>query len=353
MTIAADLQQRAIEFARSGNFGQEAFELNRELTRVAPANEGAWTRLARCGLESGQLDEATAALDVVLGLNPQNTIARSLQVEVSKRRAGAAAAAAAVAAVKVPKAKAVRAAKPKRDKGVAPVAAFTRQEFQTLGHLEPAPAMDVLGPRIESLLMAVNERSFAEKAVETRHRAGRPGVRLFRRDSFHSGAAGQIFAFQYGGRWEPQIHVAFTAATHPASGGRDSLRAGIGFSLAHDDKDPEGHGRVLAFFAQFQQLVASDWRHFLTEWLSKDNGFVQFGHDQPPQTAVPPADAVDALVSLEDPAAAGWVFCGRWLFADTQQDADTLGDAAHLVKWIEQTFDDLLPLWSSVYRAKN
>ena len=109
---------------------------------------------------------------------------------------------------------------------------------------------------------------------------------------------------------------------------------------------------MLAFFAHFSSS-SRRWRHFLTEWLAKDNGFVQFGQDQAPLTTLPPADAVDGLVSLEDPSATGWVFCGRWLFADTPQDAATLGEAAHLVKWIEQTFDDLLPLWSSVYRARH
>src|SRR5688500_6331293 len=88
MSSAADLQQRAVEFARTGDFGPHALEANLELTKEDPSNQGAWTRLARCYIEVGQLDEATAALDAVLQLNPQNTIARNLQGEVTKRRVG-------------------------------------------------------------------------------------------------------------------------------------------------------------------------------------------------------------------------------------------------------------------------
>jgi hypothetical protein len=80
------LQRLAIDYATSADFGPTSLATNLELTRLAPANEGAWTRLSRCYLENGQLDEATGALDSVLLINPSNSIARSLKVEVSKRR---------------------------------------------------------------------------------------------------------------------------------------------------------------------------------------------------------------------------------------------------------------------------
>src|SRR5215813_12324153 len=85
-TSVAELQHRAVEYAKSGNFGPEAIDANLQLTGLAPDNEGAWTRLARCYLESGRLDDATAANESALRLNPQNIIARSLQIEVTKRR---------------------------------------------------------------------------------------------------------------------------------------------------------------------------------------------------------------------------------------------------------------------------
>ncbi len=86
-TAIAQLQRRAIEFATSGNFGSDSLAANLELSRLAPDNEGAWTRLSRCYMEGGQLEEATGALDSVLAINPRNSIARSLKIEVNKRRA--------------------------------------------------------------------------------------------------------------------------------------------------------------------------------------------------------------------------------------------------------------------------
>ena len=52
--------------------------------RTTKARGRAWRAATS---EAGRLDDATAALDAVLQLNHQNSIARSLQVEVTKRRA--------------------------------------------------------------------------------------------------------------------------------------------------------------------------------------------------------------------------------------------------------------------------
>ena len=85
-TAIAQLQRRAIEFATSGDFGADSLAANLELARLAPDNEGAWTRLSRCYMEGGLLDEATGALDSVLAVNPRNSIAHSLKIEINKRR---------------------------------------------------------------------------------------------------------------------------------------------------------------------------------------------------------------------------------------------------------------------------
>jgi tetratricopeptide (TPR) repeat protein len=85
-TQIAQLQRRAIEFATSGDFGPDSLAANLELARLAPENEGAWTRLSRCYMEGGLLEEATGALDSVLAFNPRNSIARSLKIEINKRR---------------------------------------------------------------------------------------------------------------------------------------------------------------------------------------------------------------------------------------------------------------------------
>lgn len=349
MASPVELQQRAVEYAKQGDFGVQALETNLELTRIAPANEGAWTRLARCYLESGQLDEATAALDTVLVVNPQNTIARNLHGEVTRRRAGATAAFASRSLPASRSRRAPRAASPTKA-GSAPMGGFGRAEFAALGHLAPYAAAEALAPRMESLLMALNERPFAAKAVEIRNRAGRSGARLFRRNSFYPGSVGHIFAFHHGGRWEPQLNLGLYAAS---AFGRNCVRAGLGFNLSQDGADPDrdgGQERIVEQFERFQQLAAGEWRGVLGDWMGAFGGFIQHG-DHPPATDLLPDAAIDWLVGCQNPVEVGWIFCGRWLFADRSDAAEILEDGRRLVVWMEQTFSDVLPLWSTFYRA--
>ena len=343
MTPTQSLEEQATDFAKRGDFGVAARQVNEELTKAAPANAAAWTRLGRCCLELGQLDEATAALESALSLNPQNTIASSLQQEVARRRAKLSAA--------IPPPKKTRATASKaRGAGKAVVGGFGRPEFATLGQLSAAAAVDALGPRIEAILMALSDRAFAPKIVEARNRAGQPGSKLFRRNSFYPGGAGHIYAFQHGGRWEPQVNLGFFADSRL---GRNAVRAGIGFNLAEGEADLEsgaGHERVLAHFERFQQLVSSEWRQLLIDWMGANGGFIQYG-DQGPSLDMLPKDAVNWLATTTEGRELGWVFVGRWLFADRMADADTMENATKLTRTLEQTFTDLLPLWMSVYRG--
>ena len=358
MTNLASLEQQAVEFAKRGDFGTQARSVNEELTRVAPANQGAWTRLARCCMELGQLDEATAALDAALQLNPQNTIARNLQHEVTKRRAGPAADAPApkrrvtgtTRAAGTTTARRASTANRSSRTSVA-VPGFGRAEFTALGHLPPAAAAESLSARIDPLLMALNDRPFAAKVVDARNRAGHAGARLFRRGSIQPVAPGHVSVFQQGGRWEPQLNIGFFAAPQ---WGRDCICCGIGFNLAEggtDDKADAGRERVFLYFDAFQQHLSSTWRQHLTDWMRANGGFIQYA-DQPPATDVLPYDAVDALIKKDNPGELGWVFVGRWLFADRGEDVAVLIDGPRLIRWIEQTFTDLLPLWGTVYREK-
>jgi tetratricopeptide (TPR) repeat protein len=345
VTPIQSLEEQATGFARRGDFGLAARQVNEALTKSAPANAGAWTRLARCCLELGQLDEAAGALESALQLNPQNTIASSLLQEVARRRAKLSAA---VPRVKKPRANAARTSRAKADTAVA--GGFGRPEFASLGQLPPAAAAEALGPRIEAILMALSNRPFADKVVEARNRAGQSGGKLFRRNSFYPGGAGHIYAFHHGGRWEPQLNLGFVAASR---GGRNAIRAGIGFNLTKGEADREGDAgqeRVLAHFDRFQRLVSSEWRQLLTDWMSANGGFIQFGK-QPPSVDMLPKDAVEWLVTIDEARELGWVFCGRWLFADRAGDAETMENATKLTRTLERTFTDLLPLWMSVYRG--
>jgi len=238
-------------------------------------------------------------------------------------------------------------------KAPAPIASFDRQEFQTLAHSAPAVALDVLGPRLEALLMALNERPFAAKIADARNKAGRSGVRLFRRGGFATGAPNQIVAVHYGGAREPQISVALTSTVSPAGGGRDSIRAGLAFDLSaleNDANREDGRNRALAYFAGFQQLLASQWQAFLTDWLSRNGGAIQIG-SEPPATDLPGAEAVERLMSL-DGTTVDSVFIGRWLFADKVTDSEVLSDARRLEGWMAIAFEELLPLWTTVYRTR-
>lgn len=346
------LERQAIECAKRGDFGSDARQLNERLTELAPENEGAWTRLARCCLEMGLLDDATAALDAALQLNPQNVIARSLHGEVSRRRSGSAPKAPAARARRTTRGTAAGTADRKRASrgGTVALAGLGRAEFTALGHLAPAAAAESLTGRIEPLLMALNDRPFASKVTEARNRAGQSGVRLFRRGTPRAAGPGHLDVFQQGGRSEPQLNVALYAAPH---WGRDALSAGIGFEFgAAGDDELAGAQRERAFryFEEFQRLVASSWRVHLTDWMRTQGGFVQLGR-RPPATDLLPGDGVAALLEENAAATHDWIFCGRWLFADRGEDAGILADASRLVRWIEATFSDLLPLWGDVYRA--
>ena len=338
----ATLEQKAIDLAKRGDFGIDAKQTNEELARLAPTNQGAWTRLARCCIELGLLDDANAALEQVLTLNPQNTIARSLLQESIRREVRAA-----PIEPPAPRSRA-RSGTKASPAGKNARAVFGRPQFAALGELAPSSAIESLGPAIEALLMSLNDRPFAAKIVEARNRAGQAGSKLFRRNSFYPGGDGHIYAFHHGGRSEPQINLGFFAARQ---WGHDCVRAGVGFNLSQSGPDAEvGEERAAAYFSKFQTLVSTSWRQLLTEWMSKNGGFVQFGNT-PPAFDVLPKDAVAALLKSKATPETGWIFCGRWLLQDRGEHAAILGDAERLAKWSEQTFVDLLPLWTSVYRG--
>ena len=355
----AALEQKAIDLAKRGDFGADARRVNEELTKLAPGNHGAWTRLARCCMELALLDEATAALDAALQLNPQNTIARNLLIEVSRRRAGPTEASAPRRRAPSPRSSATGStATATRRRTVAGAKAgtlalggFGRAEFAALAQLPPTGAAEALAARVEPLLMALNDRPFAGKVVDARNRAGHAGARLFRRGSIQPVAPGHVHVYQQGGRWEPQLNLGFFAAPQWR---RDAVAAGIAFDLAEggeDDRAEAGRERVFEYFEAFQQLLSSTWRQHLTDWMRANGGFVQYG-DRPPSTDVLPYDAVEALITEPNPGALGRVFVGRWLFADRGEDVATMVDATRFVRWIEQTFTDLLPLWGTVYRER-
>lgn len=321
----ADLQQRAVELAKGGQFGPDALDVNLEITTIDPRNEGAWTRLARCYLEQRRFADASGALATVLELNPANSIARSLMTEVTRRKAMA----------------------PVRSEAAS---GFTAQDFHALGHLAPSDAMRALGPKFESLLTSLNEQRTAARIVDARARAGRAGTRLFHKNSYFSGGNGHIFAYQHGGRWEPQFNVGMFS---DVPWGINAFRIGLGFNLSPDGRDHDrdgGQEQAVAYFEAFQRELAATWRGHLSEWMGKTGGFIQYS-DRGPAMQMLPKDAVEWLVKCHNPVALGWVFAGRWLLFDTPADAQALAEMRKLVATVEDTFAALYPLWAATYSA--
>jgi hypothetical protein len=318
-----DLQQRAVELAKNNSFGGEALDVNLQITRDDPSNQGAWTRLARCYMEQRRFADAAGALATVLDLNPSNTIAKSLLTEVTKRRAMA-----------LPTAEAL--------------SGFAAPEFDALAHLAPVEAARALGPKIESLLLSVNEQRTAARIVEARNRAGQPGSKLFHRNSYHEGGDGLVYAYHHGGRWEPQFNIGWLSANR---WGGDWMRIGIGFNLlaaAGRDDQAGGQEGMVRYFEIFQQQLASTWRRHLADWMGTSGGFIQYG-TRGPAIDLLPAQALEWLINCHNPAAQGWIFVGRWLSLAKPADAATLGDMRQTVATVEDTFAALFPVWASIY----
>ena len=319
----ADLQQRAVELAKTSNFGGEALDVNLAITRADAANQGAWTRLARCYLEQRNFAEAAGALATALELNPSNTIAKSLLTEVTKRRSMA-----------LPAAEAAT--------------GFSGHDFDALGHLAPVEAARALGNKIESLLMSLNEQRTSMRIVDARSRAGQSGSKLFHRNSYHPGTNGHIFAYHHGGRWEPQFNLGWFSR-NPWGG--NWMRIGIGFNLAEGGRDTDrdqGQEQIVAYFEAFQRQVAGAWRGHLVDWMRTHGGFIQYGARGPAMDLLPP-QAVEWLINCRNPVGQGWVFVGRWVSFDTPDGASTLAEMRQVVATVEDTFAALFPVWNSVY----
>jgi hypothetical protein len=323
-TDFATLEQRALELMKAGDFGAEAVRVNTAIVELAPDHVSAWTRLGRCHLEQGQLDDAIDALRAALALDPSHRIATNLLNDARKRRA--------LTPTAIERA----------------TTGFSAREFAALSTLSPDGALEALKPAIDALFETLNASAVAGKIVEARHRDGETRSRLFHANSAHA-ESGHIYAFHYGGRWEPQFNLGWFGNTPewPVN----CLRAGIGFNAAATGRDSDraaGQERVVRYFERFQRVVAKSWKSELARWMSANGGFIQYGA-KPAAIDLLPARAVERLLGCQNAAAVEWIFVGRWLFLDKSDDAAILRDRGTLAQTIDDTFRALLPIWLATY----
>jgi hypothetical protein len=321
-TPLPELQRRALELVKQGDFGDEAAHVNAAITETAPSDISAWTRLGRCHLEQRNWDEAVTALRTALSLNPSHTIATNLLNEVRKQRA------------------------------LTPTAAqrsttgFGSREFALLSTLSASEACAALQPRIDMLLETLNATDTAARIVSARQAAGETGSKLFHANSSSAHSIGHIFVFHHGGRFEPQFNVGwFSSPPFPSS----CVRIGLGFNVAPSSVEA-GQQRALVFFDRFQQTLEKSWKRELARWMAANGGFIQYG-DRPPAVDLLPDQAVEWLLNCRSAAALEFIFVGRWLFLDKPDDARILADRARLGKVVDDTFRTLYPIWLGASRA--
>jgi tetratricopeptide (TPR) repeat protein len=329
-TDLTTLEQRALALMQAQDFGDEAVRVNAEIVELDPKRIAAWTRLGRCHMEARRFDEAIDALRAALALNPSSGVATNLLNDVRKRRA-------------LTPTAAERA-----------VTGFGVREFTALATLSPADALEALKPRVDALLDSLNASGAAAKIVEARQRGGESASRLFHANSAHPAAGnGHIYAFHYGGRWEPQFNIGWFAS--PPGWPVNCVRAGIGFNTSAAGRDPDrgaGQERIVRYFERFQRVLAKSWRNELARWMSRNAGFIQYG-EKPAALDLLPEQAVERLLTCQNAAAVEWIFIGRWWFLDKAEDAAVLRDRAALARTIDDTFRALLPIWLSVYAGSD
>jgi tetratricopeptide (TPR) repeat protein len=316
-----ELERRALELVKRGDFGEEATRLNTAITEQVPGDVSAWTRLGRCHLEQRNWDDAVTALRAALNVNPSHTIATNLLNEVRKQRA------------------------------LTPTAAqrtttgFGPREFAMLASLSGTEACAALQPRIDALLETLNATDTAARIVAARQGQGESGSKLFHANSHSATSTGHVFAFHHGGRFEPQLNLGWLSSPpFPAS----CVRIGLAFNLSAAGEG--GQERALAFFERFQQTLEKSWKRELARWMAANGGFIQYA-DRPPAVDLLPDQAVEWLLNCRHAAALEWIFVGRWLFVDKTDDARILGDRAKLAKTVDDTFRVLYPLWLTTYRG--
>ncbi len=346
-------EDRARALAMAGNFGAEALELNRRLVDANPADTASRTRLGRCYLEAGRLDEAETEYRVALRLDPRNRIAAGGLEMVERQRHP----------IVVPEPGSVRPRAPRRAHASAPAhraetvpstmtvpvpqtfTGFGAAEFAELagcprGEVQPrfAPRVVDLVRRINALGVSIEIAGIREAGKRQLFRAGRADVRA---DRAH------WYVFNLGGRWEPQFNIGMYGGQ--AAG--NWLRVGMAFDLTEERGDAAAGSGVAGareWFRRFQGILASPRRSLFLGWMVKENGYLEYIRRGPRLDAREPSQAA-SLIASADPSRTGWLFFGKWLSPENAEEAAVLADPVDLVRSIDRVFTGLAPLWRALW----
>jgi hypothetical protein len=363
VVMPSPLEDRARALAMAQNFGPDALDLNRRLVAANPADAGSRTRLARCYLEAGRLDEAEAEYREVLRLDARNRIAagglemiagrrRQLEVPAEElrpvRRARAPRAAGAVRRTAREPLEPEAAGPESSEPVPQSFAGFGRDAFAELAACHRRSAVHArFAPRVVDLLRRVNALPSSVEIAGVREAGKRQLFRVAASD-VHAEVA-HWHAFNMGGRWEMQWNIAMYAGR--AVG--DWLRIGLGFNLAEAGVDPArtaGVAEVRDAFGRFQEIVDSPRGSLFLGWMVKEEGLIQVDERAPRLDVREPSQAAK-LISELDPERTDWVFFGKWLRPDNAADAAVLEDPVTLVRTIDRVFMGLLPLFRAMREA--
>lgn len=353
--MSSSLDERARALAVAQDFGPEALDLNRRLVAENPNDAGARTRLARCYLQAGRLEDAEAEYREALRLNPQNRIAAGGLETIEAQRRGPDIPAERARVSRPPRAVRAPASSRQSPLSAAPsepvpasFAGFGPPDFAELASCRRGYVQGRFAPRVIDLVRRVNALSTCVEMAAIRE----PGKRqLFRtaRTDVHPADA-HWYVFNLGGRWEPQCNIGMY-------GGRavgNWLRVGLGFNLTDEGADrdrEEGVAQVRERFRRFQHLLGSPRGSLFLGWMVKEEGRLQCDGGGPRLDIREPSRAASTIVDL-DPDRSDWVFFGKWLRLEEPGDAAVLADPVTLVRTIDRVFTGLLPLWRALHEAE-
>jgi hypothetical protein len=350
---------RARALAIAQDFGAEALELNRQLVAGDPADQASRTRLGRCYLQAGRLDEAEAEYREVLRLDPKNRIATGgLEAIERQRHAGD---------LVEPGQRARRTERAPRERSSSPRASASASHVSSssLGPVPPifngfqprdftelnlCPRNEVaarFAPRVVDLMRRVNALQSSAEIAGIREPGKRQLYRLSRSD-VHARAA-HWFVYNAGGRWEPHFNIGMYGGRERSS---DWLRIGLGYNLSDSGRDgdaDEGMRSAREHFRRFQQVLASPRRSLLSGWLIKEGGLIEYNADGPRLDLRDSTQATETLAAA-DVDRTRWAFAGKWLSPASADDVAILADPVSLVRTIDRVFAGLLPLWRALWQ---